>query len=633
MSDITTNLTELVYTTSTSLDIELTSNIQSDIGWFSLSFTFMITYVSFAASSNNMVANRGHLARAGVIGVLLAILAAFGTCAVGIDFVNIVGVMPFLVLGVGVDTMFVVMSEWAEHYDETSVEDQMGATLEKCGGSISIASLTDIIAFLIGVTSQFISIRNFCAYTAVALFFSFLWDLTFFMGCLAVHGQRVRARRCCMTCLVVPDRFRKWKSPERREEDESLCEKVPQLLLKISMSDAAVLTVKIVIILLFTGYVGASVWGIYNLQQGLVLNNLVNDQSYFRLFEDWNREYYKTVLPISLVFQDLDFSKDRDVNAMYEVFDTFQTDSHITNNSLICWYEEFKKSMLFNDTTHEVFVTNLKDFMFYAPSLSNDVTFTSDGSDILASRCHFITGDIPDSTDQGNLMLHVRELAAESDLNVFPYSAPFIYFEQYVMVLPSTLQTMGIAVACMFVITILFMPHPIMVTLVTLNMFSILAGILGFLYYWDLSLSSITMIHLIMSVGFSVDFSVHVCHGFISSESETRNQKARDAIRVAAAPILNGGITSLLGICMLVGSESYIFRSFFKIMVLVIIFGLAHSMLLLPVILSLVGPKLGQADEKTTDFIKSVPPTIQNGHSKMPSEDKNTYYLNHAYDN
>ncbi|ESO99338.1 hypothetical protein LOTGIDRAFT_113601, partial [Lottia gigantea] len=66
---------------------------------------------------------------------------------------------------VGIDCMFVFMSEWAEHYDETSVEDQMGATLEKCGGSISITSLTDIIAFLIGVSPRFINIRNFCVYT------------------------------------------------------------------------------------------------------------------------------------------------------------------------------------------------------------------------------------------------------------------------------------------------------------------------------------------------------------------------------------------------------------------------------------------------------------------------------------
>ncbi|ESO99344.1 hypothetical protein LOTGIDRAFT_113479 [Lottia gigantea] len=191
-------------------------------------------------------------------------------------------------------------------------------------------------------------------------------------------------------------------------------------------------------------------------------------------------------------------------------------------------------------------------------------------------------------------MLRLREITSKSDLNVFPYSASFIFFEQYVMVLPSTLQTMGIAVACMFVITILFMPHPIMVTLVTLNMLSILAGILGFLYYWDLSLSSITMIHLIMSVGFSVDFSAHVCHGFISSDSVSRHERTKDALRESAAPILKGGISSLLGICTLIWSSSYVFRSFFKIMVLVITFGLAHSLLLLPVVLSICGPKKSQ---------------------------------------
>ncbi|ESO99305.1 hypothetical protein LOTGIDRAFT_213342 [Lottia gigantea] len=606
MSNLTTNLTDFVFSTSTSLDKELSANTGQDITSFSLSFTALIVYASFVASSGNCVANRSHLARAGVMGVAFAILAAFGLCAPIVNFVDIVGVMPFLALGVGIDCMFVIMSEWAEHYDETSVEDQMGATLEKCGGSISIASLTDIIAFLIGVSSSFISIRNFCVYTAMALFFSFVLHLTFFLGCLAIHGKRVRDRRHCVTCQKINEDHKcknEWKVPTKREDDESLCEKLPQLLLRISISTPIIIVVKIVIIILFLGYLGASGWGIYNLRQGLLLSNLVHEKSYFYSYQIWSRENYQMVLSISVVFKDVDYLDPNQVSGMEKILKIVEDDSMIADGSLICWFNAFKSSVpgFNNDTDRNTFIAQSQSFLSQAIVFSNDVTFMSDGSDILASRCHFITEAIPDSKDQGNLMLRLREITSKSYLNIFPFSAPFIYFEQYVMVLPSTLQTMGIAVACMFVITILFMPHPIMVTLVTLNMFSILAGILGFLYYWDLSLSSITMIHLIMSVGFSVDFSAHVCHGFISSDSVSRHERTKDALRVSAAPILNGGISSLLGICTLIWSQSYVFRSFFKIMVLVITFGLAHSLLLLPVVLSICGPKKTQGKSEDED--------------------------------
>ncbi|XP_050412890.1 patched domain-containing protein 3 [Patella vulgata] len=601
LSKMSTNLTDVAYSVSSSLDRELNKNTGQDIVWFSLSFSILITYASFVAAGGNCVSNRSHLARAGVIGVALAILASFGILSAGgLKFVNIVGVMPFLALGVGVDSMFVIMSEWTEHHKKATTEDQMEATLRGCGGSITIASLTDITAFFIGAASQFISIRNFCLYTGFALAICFLCHLTFFIGCLALHGRRVRSNRHCITCLETEDEetmkltsnsltvfLCSGKKPEKREDDESLCEKIPRILLTKTVLKNGT---KAVVILLFLVYHGFSVWGVINLKQGLILRNLISDTSYFNKYETWRSSEFETRFSISFIFENIDYLNEAQVNSMKNLMKSVQDESIVENNSLLCWYHQYEVSNNFNKVSQNQFISNLRTFLSHRPHISNDVEFTSDGSAIKASRCYIFTANLPDSTDHGNLMLRMRELADGSDLDVFAYTPPFIFFEQYVVILPNTLQTVGIAVICMLVITIIFMPHPIMVALVTLNLISILVGIFGFLYFWDLTLSSITMIHLIMSVGFSVDFSVHVCHGFMSSDKVDKDGKAQDALTISAAPVINGGLSSLLGICTLVGSQSYVFRSFFKIMVLVISFGLAHSMLLLPVILSLIGP-------------------------------------------
>ncbi|XP_050394959.1 patched domain-containing protein 3-like [Patella vulgata] len=235
MSTLLTNLTDVAYSTSSSIDNEINQSTGGDEMLYALSLTLLITYACFVASSWNCVSNRSYLAQGGVLAVVLGILASFGILAAsGLKFVNIVGVMPFLALGVGVDSMFVIMSEWAEHHDKATTEEQLAATLKGCGGSITIASLTDITAFFIGASSQFISIRTFSVYTGLALAFSYLCHITFFLGCLTIHGRRGRASRHWATCLETNDSTTQrdqgkspctvlicaGQPPERREDDE-----------------------------------------------------------------------------------------------------------------------------------------------------------------------------------------------------------------------------------------------------------------------------------------------------------------------------------------------------------------------------------------------------------------------------
>jgi predicted RND superfamily exporter protein len=102
LENLETNLTEIAYTASDSLGTELDKNTNSDIKFFSVTFTLMMTYASIASLTINCnnVANRMNLGFAGVIAPVLAIASAFGfVSAFGIEFTNIVGVMPFLVVG------------------------------------------------------------------------------------------------------------------------------------------------------------------------------------------------------------------------------------------------------------------------------------------------------------------------------------------------------------------------------------------------------------------------------------------------------------------------------------------------------------------------------------------------------
>ena len=73
-------------------------------------------------------------------------------------------------------------------------------------------------------------------------------------------------------------------------------------------------------------------------------------------------------------------------------------------------------------------------------------------------------------------------------------------------------------------------------------------------------------------------------------------------------PVFLGGLTTFLGIAPLAASNSAIFRTFFKMFFGIIVYGVGHGLILMPVILSLFGPVggTGGARGPKTDAITTV---------------------------
>lgn len=98
-----------------------------------------------------------------------------------------------------------------------------------------------------------------------------------------------------------------------------------------------------------------------------------------------------------------------------------------------------------------------------------------------------------------------------------------------------------------------------------------------------------------MAVGLSVDYAAHVAHAFLIAKSQdgklNRRSRVLTAVRHIGAAVAYGAGSTLLALSLLVFSRAYVFQSFFKIFFLVIIIGLWHGLLLLPVVLSTIGPR------------------------------------------
>ena len=58
---------------------------------------------------------------------------------------------------------------------------------------------------------------------------------------------------------------------------------------------------------------------------------------------------------------------------------------------------------------------------------------------------------------------------------------------------------------------------------------------------WGVSLNSISMINLVMAIGFAVDYSAHLAHSFVFSAEINPEEKVVSALRTVGASVLLGG--------------------------------------------------------------------------------------------
>jgi len=72
---------------------------------------------------------------------------------------------------------------------------------------------------------------------------------------------------------------------------------------------------------------------------------------------------------------------------------------------------------------------------------------------------------------------------------------------------------------------------------------------------------------------------------------DSKNERALEALADIGAAVLNGAATTFLAVVVLLFSTSYVFQTLSLQFALTVILGAVHGLILLPVLLSLMGPK------------------------------------------
>ncbi|KAM9337157.1 patched domain-containing protein 3-like [Symphorus nematophorus] len=615
---------DVSYYTSKSKQEEIDSHTTDGFPLFLITYAFAITFSVISCLRLDNVRNKVWVAVFGVLSSGLAIISSFGLLLyIGVPFVITVANSPFLILGIGLNNMFILVSDWQHTHVKDPVPKRMAHTYKEAILAITITALVDVLKFSIGITSDFPSVQSFCLYTSVSIAFCYIYTITFFGAFLALNGRREASNRHWLTCMKIPS-----DDLDHRSEIHNICcvgggydentgaeKKQPASNFFKDYYGPFLIKpwVKGVVISLYVVYLAASIYGCFHIQQGIELYDLAADNSHVTRFNRKDRQYFSAYGPSVMVvvgeeFPYWDKTKRHQLQGCMEDFKQLQFVDADIYTSWLDSYLKYGQETHLNLDDKDVFLKNLAQFFELFPFFKQDVNLTGDA--IYASRFFIQTVDIANATMEIRMLEGLETTAAQcSAAPLSVYNHKFIYYDQYGVVISSTIKNVAVITVVMLVVSLLLIPNPLCSLWVTGAIGSVTVGVTGFMVLWDISLDSISMIIFTVCIGFTVDFSAHVSYAFASSKKSSPDDKAVDALSSLGYPILQGALSTVLGVSVLSTSHFNTFRTFFKIFFLVMVFGMLHGLTFIPVILSLCtcrSDKDGNKDKTVHQLCKNI---------------------------
>ncbi|KAB1203536.1 Niemann-Pick C1 protein [Morella rubra] len=237
------NLT-LSFSSESSIEEELKRESTADAITIVISYLVMFAYISLTLGdaprlSSFYISSKVLLGLSGVILVMLSVLGSVGFfSAIGVKSTLIImEVIPFLVLAVGVDNMCILVQAVKRQPLELPLEGRISNALVEVGPSITLASLSEVLAFAVGSFIPMPACRVFSMFAALAVLLDFLLQVTAFVAFIVFDFLRAEDKRVdCFPCIQV--------SSSDADSEKGIGQRKPGLLVRyMKVTDIANLSV------------------------------------------------------------------------------------------------------------------------------------------------------------------------------------------------------------------------------------------------------------------------------------------------------------------------------------------------------------------------------------------------------
>jgi Niemann-Pick C1 protein len=307
-------------------------------------------------------------------------------------------------------------------------------------------------------------------------------------------------------------------------------------------------------------------------------------------------------------FRDIDVSERANQFAMAKFVDDMVALEYISYPPTSFWLRDFLR---FANQTENVtdlpFFEQLDIFLSTAPYdilYGGDVIRDEKSMFVTASRVFVVYDEVSATDNEQQIeVLHAQtQVAASQQLNsgqraqmwpIFSFGEIYYAWELYAVIVKEILTSVVLGLIAVFVIALLFVPHPVGALLVTPVVAAIYVELMGVLQVAGIYINSVSAVGLTMSIGLVVDYNMHVVLTYFETEDvETREQRVKNVIRTMGKSIMLGGFSTFLGVLPLSFSGSEVFRTFFVTFLGIVFLGVGHGLIFMPVVLSMVAPHI-----------------------------------------
>ncbi|VDN81412.1 unnamed protein product [Brugia pahangi] len=541
----------------------------------------------------------------GVLSAACGLVTAFGFLhIIGIHLVQVALVTPFLVLSIpvlltvaiGIDDMFMMLSIW-EHAISSSTNaginrcDLIRITFRESIVSMLLTTIDNILVFTLGSLSPIPIIRTFCIYSAVSLFVVFLFQLTLFGSLLAT-----KAPNSLCSSLISFSTQQSYSESNGGTQSSIQSERSQSSL---PLFYATIFKNKYFLTFICLTYIiyliGSTIILNRKIDIGLQLSSLLpfdtGTYKYLRMYEEYFSEYST---PLEIVLPDeLDYFDSHLQWRLFRAIAILENTNYTMKPTF--WLPVFL-DFLGNRSNTERFVVNSTSFHENMTSFLQHPAYRHFAGDIIFegllirySRLHMPLFNITRLNRRKAMHLimdKVKMAEKHYSIRFLTYHVMYDLAEQDDLV-PHLLFTNALLAGMASICTILLLtPSMMNCILIIWATFSINFGVLALLNVCGTHLDIISTIVILLSIGYSVDYSSHILAHFYHFKRHSKDPIG-GTLSIVCWPVVQASFSTIIGVICISPVKGYIVRTFTHGVLFVCCIGLYHSIMVLPAFLSI----------------------------------------------
>lgn len=479
---------------------------------------------------------------------------------IGIPINCVMFLMPFLVLGVGVDDAFLMMHKWFSSKDARRVT-RLCSLLIAIGPSISLTSLTNVFAFLIGSLLSPPAVRTFCFCTALALVFDWLLQLFMFAPVLI--------------------RFYSFSTPTSAissQKYESAFATYAKFIQKR--------VIRYSFLLMLIAYWMATGFFAFQMRENFSPEKTFDTNSYLAQSIVKNEKMYFDHEMIRVFFTTMP-EDTHDLRHRMKLIDQIE---YVCDN-FTTWIDEYD-AIYGRDERQRLqdHFANIAAFFVDRPDFTKLIEFehTRDGAFGVSKLAFDICVHGFGSWRERALM--VRDLRSRLPEGFSIHIFDSAIFDLILSSREAVIKSVLVTVLCMVMLCALFIPTLRATSVAVTSVASITIGMIGGLYLWGADLDTMVMVDIVMAIGMTVDFSAHISYlCFINGASLRETNKLAEVVQAVAFPTAQAALTTMACVVPLYFYRIYMYVTFAKTVILSAMIGFIHTVFVIPLLLSFLG--------------------------------------------